>query len=57
VTAPVNRISIAFHRRMGFSMIDSDCMVDDVPVVLNYDGVGEDRVIFMRALDTFLVER
>ena len=57
VTAPVNRISIAFHRRMGFTMIGSDCMVDDVPVVLDYDGVGEDRVIFTRALDTFLVER
>jgi hypothetical protein len=28
-----------------------------VPVVLNYDGVGEDRVIFTRDLDTFLVER
>jgi hypothetical protein len=38
-------------------MIGSDCMVDDVPVVLDYDGVGEDRVILTRDLDTFLVER
>ncbi len=42
---------------MGFSMIDSDYMVDDVPFVMNYDGVGEDRVIFTRDLDSFLVER
>jgi hypothetical protein len=42
---------------MGFSMIDSDCMVDDLPVVLNYDGVGEDRVILTKDLATFLVER
>jgi GNAT superfamily N-acetyltransferase len=54
VTAPVNCNSITFHLRMGFSMIDSDCMVDDVPVVLNYDGAGEDRVIFTRDLATFL---
>ncbi|MCT0224213.1 GNAT family N-acetyltransferase [Synechococcus sp. CS-1328] len=56
VTAPVNRNSIAFHRRMGFSILDSDCMVDGVPVVLGYDGVGEDRVIFTKDLDTLLVD-
>ncbi|MGB5135490.1 MAG: GNAT family N-acetyltransferase [Prochlorococcaceae cyanobacterium] len=57
VTAPVNRNSVAFHRRMGFSLVDSDYTVDAVPVVLDYDGVGEDRVIFTKDLDTYNVDR
>ena len=38
VTAPVNRNSVAFHRRMGFSLVDSDCTVDAVPVVWTMTG-------------------
>ncbi len=52
VTAPVNRDSIAFHRRLGFSLLDSDNMVDGVPIAVGYDGDGQDRVIFMKDLDT-----
>ena len=52
VTAPVNRNSIAFHRRLGFSLLDSDDKVDGVPVAVGYDGEGEDRVIFTKDLDT-----
>ena len=52
VTAPFNRNSIAFHRRIGFSLLDSDYKVDGVPVALGYDGEGEDRVIFTKHLDT-----
>lgn len=51
VTAPVNRNSIAFHRRIGFALLDSDYKVDGVPVALGYDGEGEDRVIFTKNLD------
>ena len=50
VTAPLNRNSIAFHRRMGFSLLDSDHSVDGVPVAVGYDGEGEDRVIFAKDL-------
>jgi len=53
VTAPVNRNSIAFHRRIGFSLLDSDYKVDGMPVAVGYDGEGEDRVIFTKDLDTF----
>jgi GNAT superfamily N-acetyltransferase len=52
VTAPVNRNSIAFHRRMGFSLLESDVKVDGVPVAVGYDGEGEDRVILTKNLDT-----
>ncbi|MCP9835643.1 GNAT family N-acetyltransferase [Cyanobium sp. Aljojuca 7A6] len=52
LTAPVNRQSIAFHRRIGFSLLDSDDKVDGLPVAVGYDGESEDRVIFMMDLDT-----
>jgi len=52
VTAPVNRNSIAFHRRIGFSLLDSEYKVDGVPVAVGYDGEDEDRVIFKKDLDT-----
>lgn len=51
VTAPVNRNSMAFHRRMGFSLLDSDVKIDGVPVAVGDDGEGEDRVIFTKNLD------
>lgn len=52
VTAPVHRTSIAFHRRIGFSLLDSDYKVDGVPIAVGYDGKGEDRMIFTKNLDT-----
>ena len=51
VTSPVNTNSVAFHRRMGFSMQDSERNVDGVPVAVGYDGEGEDRVLFYKSLD------
>jgi GNAT superfamily N-acetyltransferase len=51
VTSPVNKGSIAFHRRMGFSVEDSDQIVDGIPVVEGYDGIGEGRVLFYKFLD------
>lgn len=50
ITGPVNTGSIAFHRAMGFEMVAGDVMVDDVPVHTGYDGPGEDRVVFRRAI-------
>ncbi|MCT0207576.1 GNAT family N-acetyltransferase [Synechococcus sp. CS-1332] len=57
VTAPVNRNSIAFHRRMGFSLLESDFKIDGVPVAVGYDGEAEDRVIFTKNLDTLDIVR
>ncbi len=45
VTSPVNTISIAFHQRMGFEASDLDSQDKPVPVQ-NYDGPGQDRIVF-----------
>ncbi len=53
VTSPVNTGSIAFHRAMGFTAIGSpSCAMtgDGVPYWPDYDGPGEDRVLFTRPL-------
>ena len=50
VTAPVNKNSIAFHLGMGFEMEAQDIVMDGVPVYQNYDGAGEDRVLFVKRL-------
>ena len=51
VTSPVNRGSIMFHLRMGFSIEPSQKTVDGVAVADNYDGRGGDRVLFLKALE------
>lgn len=50
VTAPVNTGSIAFHRAMGFEVVEGDAVVDGVAIHTAYDGAGVDRVVFRRAL-------
>lgn len=50
VTSPVNKTSIAFHTRIGFQIENGDSEVDGVPVTANYDGIGEDRVLFLKTL-------
>lgn len=50
VTAPVNKPSIAFHLGMGFEIEPQDIAMDGVPVYQNYDGAGEDRVLFVKRL-------
>jgi GNAT superfamily N-acetyltransferase len=50
VTSPVNEGSIAFHRRMGFRLVPGDVDRDGVPIHRDYDGPGEDRVVFERGL-------
>lgn len=50
ITSPVNSTSIAFHTRMGFAMEPGDDEVNGVPVARDYDGPGEHRVRFHKAL-------
>ena len=50
VTAPVNKGSIAFHMRMGFQNESPDVGEDGIPVARNYDGIGGDRVLFVKRL-------
>ena len=50
VTSPVNKGSIAFHMNMGFDPENSGTIIDGIPVFEDYDGVGEDRVLFSKVL-------
>ncbi|RCJ42553.1 GNAT family N-acetyltransferase [Nostoc minutum NIES-26] len=50
VTSPVNKLSIEFHHKMGFYSIPSQNKIDGVFVHCNYDGFGEDRVLFCKQL-------
>ncbi|TYS55919.1 GNAT family N-acetyltransferase [Sutcliffiella horikoshii] len=51
VTSPVNATSINFHTKMGFTMKDGDMVIDGIPIHQNYDGIGQDRVIFVKSLE------
>ncbi|WP_080873858.1 GNAT family N-acetyltransferase [Oceanobacillus timonensis] len=48
ITSPVNKTSIAFHQKMGFVIEQGDKTVDGIAVKANYDGVGNDRVLFKK---------
>jgi predicted GNAT superfamily acetyltransferase len=50
VTSPVNKGSVSFHLRMGFSFEPGSRNIDGIPVVEDYDGRGEDRVLFYKTL-------
>ena len=49
ITGPINRRSQAFHRALGFTL-SGDTEVDGVLAYLDYDGPGQHRVTFTRAL-------
>ncbi len=53
ITWPGNRVSLDFHRRLGFRPDDSPGTVPayGVPAHLDYDGEGEDRTLLIRSLD------
>ena len=51
VTSPVNKGSVSFHRRMGFAMEPTKRSIEGIPVAEDYDGKGEDRVLFYKRLD------
>lgn len=57
VTSPVNKGSISFHLRLGFRPESSANVVQGVPVFEEYDGPGEDRVLFSKILDAALQPR
>lgn len=50
ITSPVNKGSVAYHKKMGFEMEKGDKEIDGVPVVTQYDGREKDRVLFVRSL-------
>lgn len=50
ITSPVNKGSIAFHGAMGFRLKQGDREEGGVPIHEDYDGPGEDRVVFEKVL-------
>lgn len=45
ITSPTNVASIAFHRKIGM-ILQGEANKDGLPVVKDYSGPGEDRVVF-----------
>lgn len=51
VTSPVNKLSIAFHQQMGFTVLPGNSIAEDgLPITLDYDGPNEDRVLFTKEI-------
>jgi N-acetylglutamate synthase-like GNAT family acetyltransferase len=50
VTSPINKNSIAFHTRIGFQIEEGDDVVEGVSIHRDYDGLGEDRVLFVKRI-------
>ena len=46
--SPVNKVSIAYHTKVGFNIEKGDKEVDGVSVFSDYDGVNQDRVLFVK---------
>ena len=45
-TSPVNKGSIEFHRKVGFSILRGDAEIDGIQVTLDYNGPGDPKVLF-----------
>jgi ribosomal protein S18 acetylase RimI-like enzyme len=48
VTSPVNQNSIAYHQTMDFEIAKGDREVKGISIHSDYDGKGEDRVVFIK---------
>lgn len=48
ITSPANEASIAFHRSLGFGIVDGEGESGGVPVHLDYDGDGSPKVVFTK---------
>ncbi len=50
VTSPINTTSIAFHTKIGFEIEKGNKVVNGVAVHADYDGLNQDRVLFVKRL-------
>jgi ribosomal protein S18 acetylase RimI-like enzyme len=50
ITSPVNKVSIKYHTKVGFRIEEGDAVVDGVHVHSNYDGRGNNRVVFCKEI-------
>ncbi|HZH61600.1 MAG TPA: GNAT family N-acetyltransferase [Metabacillus sp.] len=51
VTSPVNEVSITYHTKMGFEIENGDKDSGGFSVNTNYDGINQDRVLFVKYLE------
>lgn len=51
VTSPVNKVSIAYHTKLGFEIEDGDKIIEGLSLNSDYDGPNQDRVLFVKKLD------
>ena len=53
ITWPGNRVSVGFHRAMGFRAVEGPGTVPawGSPAFLDYDGSDEDRTVFDRSIE------
>lgn len=49
ITKPENLESITFHKRIGMELTGNG-IIDGIPVVFDYSGPGEHRVVFMKEI-------
>lgn len=49
-TSPVNKGSVAFHKKMGFSVEPGDSEVDGISVTRDYNRPNDPKVLFIRDL-------
>ncbi|MEA2544863.1 MAG: hypothetical protein QOI09_136 [Chloroflexota bacterium] len=54
ITWPGNRASVGFHQSIGFGLVDGPGTQNlfGFPAFADYDGDGEDRIVFVRELDS-----
>ncbi len=50
ITSALNTNSIAYHQKLGFTLVEGDKIINGLPVHKNYDGKGNDRVLFLKYL-------
>lgn len=49
-TSPVNKLSVAFHRAMGFSLEPGDATIDGLPVTTDFLKENDPKVVFKKQL-------
>ena len=52
ITSPSNKVSIGFHFKMGFEIVNGNMINDDVSVSRNHAGEGQHRVIFTKSIES-----
>ncbi len=50
-TSPVNRGSVAFHKKIGFRVEPGDDIIDGIPVTRDVNRPGDHKVMFTKLID------